>query len=181
MFKLDIELEISDGLLKLSQKEAEERTLVFYRTIKDKEESQDIEDLESLMDSYTTVKSEKVIEPECKKLFDELNEKIKNKLPASNIINCETTWDDESEPASNRANQIYLENVGKRFEEKIIGLFNKMFKVNSHSQRHAFYENMVEWKKAVYEDHIENVLIRKRFADTFEFRDDTVVEKVSES
>ena len=147
-----------------------DRTLVFYRTIKQKDETQEIEDLDDFVDSFMSMHSVKNLDTENVKLLSELKEKINKKLSANNIVNFETYWD-----GSNQANQIYLESFGKKFQEKIISLFTKTYK---SSQNLAFYNNMHEWKKVVFEDHIENFNIRKRFVESYEERADSVVEKV---
>ena len=71
----------------------------------------------------------------------------------------------------------YLENVGKKIQEKVISLFSK---INKNQQISMMYEKEPNWKRMVYQDHIENHKLRKRLSEKFLPRGekDIAVEKV---
>ena len=164
--KSDCESHVNAGILELSQKEASERTLVFLRNFSQRPQS--------LSSSWSIETNSDIDSIESSHLLTQLKNRITHHLSSNNIETFDSikVKDDGTVDMDN-----YLENVGKKIQEKVISLFSK---INKNQQTSMMYEKEQNWKRMVYQDHIENYSLRKRLCEKFLPRgeDDIAVEKV---
>jgi hypothetical protein len=161
--KSECESQLNIGILELSQREASERTLSFFRNF--------------TIPSQSSTSDRDFDLAESSLLLTQLKKRIEQHLPPNNIIpfnGIKVNQDGDIDVKS------HLENFGKYFQEKIISLFTKSNTYNKNKQISIMYDKEPHWRRAVYQDQIENYFLRKRLGEKFVSRgeDDIAVEKV---
>ena len=162
--KSECESQSNIGILELSQREASERTLCFFRNFTIPSQSSSASDRDFDLVESTL-------------LLTQLKSRIEQHLPPNNIVPFNGIKVNENGDIDI---QSYLENFGKYFQEKIISLFSKSNKYNKNQHISVMYEKEPHWRRAVYQDQIENYFLRKILGKKFVSRgeDDIAVEKV---